>query len=104
MTALHRLARAVFICSLLLSPAAFGQFVQQGPKLVGTGYFKLGGSVFQGVAVSLSADCNTAILGGSGDTFSTGGVWIWTRSGGIFTKHSPKSVSSGAAEGSAEAN
>jgi hypothetical protein len=92
------------VCSLLLLPPAFGQFVQQGPKLVGTGYFKLGGSVFQGAAVSLSADGNTAIIGGSGDNFSTGGVWIWTRSGGVWTQQSPKLVGTGAAEGSTEGN
>jgi uncharacterized repeat protein (TIGR01451 family) len=101
MKARHLVALLVVVCS---QHPAFAQFVQQGPKLVGTGYFKLGGSVFQGVAVSLSADGNTAIIGGSGDNFSTGGVWIWTRSGGVWTQQSPKLVGTGAAEGSTEGN
>ena len=46
-----------------------------GPKLVGTG----AGNADQGYSVSLSADGNTAIIGGPN---STGAAWVWTRAEG----------------------
>ena len=45
-----------------------GEFFQQGPKLVGTGAV---GSTDQGMSVALSADGNTAIVGGPGATTRT---------------------------------
>ena len=43
--------------------SALGQYVQQGPKLVGSSGI---GHTNQGVSVALSADGNTAIVGGPG--------------------------------------
>ena len=55
----------VFVCATLLSSRqALAQFSQQGPKLVGTGAV---GLALQGYSVSLSADGNTAIVGGPTD-------------------------------------
>jgi hypothetical protein len=54
-------------------------WTQQGNKLVGAGAV---GSANQGSAVALSADGNTAIVGGSMDNNSAGAAWVWTRSGG----------------------
>ncbi len=72
-------------------------FTQQGPKLVGTGAV---GSSSQGESVALSADGNTAIVGGSFDGSAAGGAaWVWTRSGGIWTQQGPKLVGSGSAGG-----
>jgi hypothetical protein len=51
-----------------------GNWSQQGSKLVGTGAFQHGSSV------SLSADGNTAAIGGP-TTGSSGATWIFTRSG-----------------------
>jgi hypothetical protein len=48
----------------LQSPVAQAQFMQQGPKLLGTGAM---GPAAQGVSVSLSGDGNTAIVGGPYD-------------------------------------
>lgn len=79
------------------SSAACAQFVQQGTKLtagdeVGTGEF--------GNAVALSADGNTAIVGGANDSSGTGAAWIWTRSGTIWTAQQ-KLVGSGSENGAA---
>ncbi len=79
--------------SLLVSQAAFALFSQQGPKLVGSGAV---GFAFQGQSVSLSADGNTAIVGGEGDNGNVGAAWVWTRNGGVWTQQGPKLVGSGA--------
>ena len=72
---------------------AGGVWTQQGPKLVGTGATA---NAQQGYAVSLSADGNTAIVGGYGDNSGVGAVWIFVRSGGVWTQQGPKLVGSGA--------
>jgi hypothetical protein len=96
----HLVALVVFVGSLLSLHPALGQFVQEGSKLVGTGYYRLGESVSQGASVSISADGNTAIIGGPGDNEFAGGVWIWIRSGGVWSQQSPKLVGTGAGSGS----
>ena len=71
-----------------------GAWTQQGNKLVGSG---AADSAQQGYAVALSADGNTAIVGGHMDTNSAGGAaWVWTRSGGVWTQQGPRLVGSGA--------
>jgi hypothetical protein len=57
-----------------------GVWTQQGSKLVGTGAVYAN----QGVAVTLSADGNTAIVGGSYDNGNIGAAWVFTRSGGVW--------------------
>jgi hypothetical protein len=69
-----------------------GVWSQQGPKLVGAGAI---GGAFQGV-VSLSADGNTAIVGGRGDDNNAGATWVFTRSGGVWSQQGPKLVGTGA--------
>ncbi len=74
---------------------AEGVWTQQGPKLVGSGASS--GSQ-QGTAVALSADGNTAIVGGAGDQLvfngrsydGYGAAWVWTRNGGVWTQQGPK--------------
>jgi hypothetical protein len=83
--------------TLLSSHPALAQFSQQGPKLVGTGAVDFGGGVYQGWSVALSADGNTAIVGGYDDNIAAGAVWIWTRSAGVWTQQGAKLVGSGAA-------
>jgi hypothetical protein len=72
-----------------------GTWTQQGPKLTG------GGESNQaefGTAVALSADGNTALIGGPIDAVSQqGAAWVFTRSGGVWTQQGPKLVGSGAA-------
>jgi hypothetical protein len=90
----HRVALMVLVCATLLaSHPALAQFAQQGPKLVGTG---AAGNAWQGSSVSLSADGNTAIVGGYNDNNNAGAAWVWTRSGGVWTQQGNKLVGSDA--------
>jgi hypothetical protein len=43
------------------------------------------GQAEQGNSVALSADGNTAIVGGRNDNSGTGAAWVYTRSGGVWT-------------------
>jgi hypothetical protein len=70
-----------------------GVWTQQGPKLVGSGAV---GKARQGMSVSLAADGNTAIVGGSADSGFAGAAWVWTRSGGVWTQQGSKLVGTGA--------
>jgi len=70
-----------------------GVWTQQGSKLVGTDAV---GDAHQGVSVSLSADGNTAIVGGPGDNSQIGAAWVYTRSGGVWTQQGSKLVGTGA--------
>jgi len=69
-----------------------GAWTQQGNKLVGTGFI---GNAKQGQSVSLSADGNTAIVGGASDNNNQGAVWVYTRSGGVWTQQGNKLVGTG---------
>jgi len=72
-------------------PAA-AQFVQQGPKLVGSGAI---GAAKQGSSVALSADGNTAVVGGPDDNPNApliGATWVFVRSGGKWIQQGPKLV------------
>jgi len=70
----------------------------QQAKLIGTGY---NGAPTQGTSVALSADGNTAIVGGPRDAFSNtngaliGAAWVFTRSNGVWTQQGSKLVGSG---------
>jgi hypothetical protein len=68
-----------------------GLWTQQA-KLVGTGAIGLAG---QGRSVSLSADGNTAIVGGLYDDGATGAAWVFTRSAGVWAQQA-KLIGTGA--------
>jgi hypothetical protein len=71
-----------------------GVWTQQGPKLFGNGAV---GGADQGASVTLSADGNTAIVGGPGDNANAGAAWVFIRSGGgVWTPQGPKLFGSGA--------
>jgi hypothetical protein len=72
---------------------ALAQFIQQGPKLVCTGAVI---PAQQGESVALSADGNTAIVGGYTDNSNAGAAWVYTRSGGVWTQQGSKLVGTGA--------
>src|SRR5262245_27858072 len=74
-----------------------GVWTQQGNKLVGSGAAPGPTRPLQGLSVALSADGNTAIVGGPGDNNFSGAVWVFTRTGGVWTQQGPKLVGSGAA-------
>ncbi|HEX3070362.1 MAG TPA: hypothetical protein VHX14_17475 [Thermoanaerobaculia bacterium] len=78
--------------ALFLSRPLSAQFSQQGSKLVGSGS---AAGALQGDAVALSADGNTAIIGGRLDNGGAGAVWIWTRSNGVWSQQGPKLVGTG---------
>lgn len=69
-----------------------GVWTQQGTKLVGSG--SVGSMIYQGHSLSISADGNTAIVGGIGDNFFKGAAWIWTKSQGVWTQQGAKLVDS----------
>ncbi len=70
-------------------------WLQQGNKLVGTGAT---GGAQQGFSVAISADANTAIVGGPSDasvwvidwTYWVGAAWVFTRSGGVWSQQGSK--------------
>jgi hypothetical protein len=90
---LFRASVLIFAALLFSSQLALAQFTQQGPKLVGSG--AVGNAAGQGYSVSLSADGNTAIVGGLYDNSGTA-AWVYTRSGGVWTQQWGKLVGSGA--------
>ena len=70
-----------------------GKWSQQGKKLtgaeeVGEGYF--------GSSVALSADGDSALIGGEADKGGVGAAWVFTRSEGKWTQQGKKLTGSGA--------
>jgi hypothetical protein len=58
-------------------------WTQQGSKLVGTGAI---GNASQGASVALSADGNTAVVGGPRDNLYAGAAWVFTRNADVWTQ------------------
>ncbi len=79
-----------------------GTWTQQGGKLTGTA--AVGPDVLQGESVAVSADGNTAIVGGSGDNAYVGAAWVFTRSSGVWTQQGSKLVGTGAVGESGQGN
>jgi hypothetical protein len=79
-------------------PLRIDPFIQQGPKLTGSG--ESGKGLF-GYRVALSADGNTALIGGSGDNSHVGAAWVFTRSGSTWTQQGAK-LTGGGESGKAE--
>ncbi|MFL6799892.1 MAG: hypothetical protein ACJ8F3_21065 [Xanthobacteraceae bacterium] len=74
------------------------QFIQQGAKLVGAGAV---GQAQQGSSVAVSADGDTAIVGGPLDSdpntgAQTGAAWVFTRTNGTWSQQGTKLVGTGA--------
>lgn len=96
-----------FIGAVWAFTRSSGVWTQQGSKLVGTGAI---GSALQGYSVSLSADGNTAIVGGPVDNVGesgpngVGAAWVFTRSAGAWTQQGGKLVGSGAVGSAAMGN
>ena len=86
--------RAVAILGVVfIAHAAAAQFAQQGTKLVGNGAV---GAAQQGASVAISADGNTAILGGWADAANAGAAWVFTRGDGAWTQQGGKLAGTGA--------
>jgi hypothetical protein len=73
-----------------------GVWTQQGNKLVGTGAVTYPYGSEQGNSVALSADGNTAIVGGPSDNSFIGAAWVYTSSGGVWTQQDNKLVGTAA--------
>lgn len=93
----------VFPCAFGISHSIVGAawvFTRSGSawtqqsKLAGTG--AIGPGAFQGTSVALSADGNTAIVGGPFDNNGIGAVWVFTRSNGVWNQQGNKLVGGGA--------
>jgi hypothetical protein len=73
-------------------PLRIDPFIQQGEKLTGAG--ETGGPFFVGglfgFDVALSADGNTALIGGPFDGEGVGAAWVFTRSGSTWTQQGEK--------------
>ena len=83
----------MLIVVAFLGLSAKAQFIQLGSKLVGTG----GSAVAnQGFCVAISADGNTAIVGGPTDNSGVGAAWVYTRSGNTWSQQGNKLVGTGA--------
>jgi hypothetical protein len=54
------------------------------------------GAASQGQAVALSADGNTALIGGSADSGGAGAAWVWTRAAGVWSEQAKLPYGSGA--------
>ncbi len=63
-------------------------WTQQGSKLTGVG--GVGTAVKFGVSVALSADGNTALIGGALDNGAAGAAWVFTRAGGAWAPQGGK--------------
>lgn len=70
-----------------------GVWTQQGDKLVGAGAV---GSSIQGYSVALSADGNTALVGGYCDDNCVGALWVFVRINGTWTQQGDKLVGTSA--------
>jgi hypothetical protein len=68
----------------------------QQARLFGTGAI---GEAAQGVSVALSADGNTALVGGYYDNGGVGATWVFTRIGGTLWSQQAKLVGTGAVGG-----
>jgi hypothetical protein len=73
-------------------PPPYLYFTQQGNKLIGSGAT---GNAWQGSSVSISADGNTALVGGNEDNNGVGAAWVFTRSGGVWNQQGSKLVCAG---------
>jgi len=78
-----------------------GTWSQQGNKLVGTGAV---GNAGQGCSVALSADGNTAMVGGNLDNSNQGAGWVFTRSGSTWSQQGSKLVGTGGQAGPRQGN
>ena len=70
-------------------PVRIDPFIEQGEPLAGRN--EIGEGAF-GYSVALSADGNTALIGGPGDNNSLGAAWVFTRTGGVWTQQGAKLI------------
>ena len=67
-------------------------WTEQGPKLTAAGETAEG---FFGEGAALSADGNTALIGGDRDNGEIGAAWVFTRTGGVWSQQGGKLTAAG---------
>jgi hypothetical protein len=71
-------------------PLQVDPLIQQGEKLTGLGGH---GTPIFGESVALSADGNTALIGGGADDYDlAGAAWVFTRTGSVWSQQGPKLI------------
>jgi RHS repeat-associated protein len=73
-------------------PVRIDPLIQQGVKLTGSSET---GEGHLGFSVALSADGNTALVGGYNDNSGAGAAWVFTRSGSTWSQQGGKLTGSG---------
>jgi hypothetical protein len=73
-------------------PITIDPLVQQGPTNLFPNDLTSGSGSQFGNSVAISPDGNTALVGGLIDNSSKGGVWVFTRSGGVWSQQGQKIV------------
>lgn len=87
---------SVFIWGITPVNITYGQWVQIGNKLVGSGAMPLRGlDVHQGVGVCLSGDGQTVAFGGNYDNSWEGATWVFRKSDTGWVQSGKKLVGSG---------
>src|ERR1035438_4532249 len=77
----------VMLVTFISHNNSIAQYTQQGNKLVTMGVM---GQILFGQSVAISADGNTAIIGGPYDNNMYGASWIFIRSGETWTQQGNK--------------
>jgi len=90
---LEREALLLVLANALAAPLA-AQPVQQGGKLTAADASL---PSYLGSSVAISADGNTALVGGYMDNSNQGAAWVFTRANGVWTQQGHKLVGSGGA-------
>lgn len=73
-------------------PLTIDPLVQQGGKLTGNDLQTNGSGSTFGDAVAISADGNTAVIGGETDNSDIGAAWVFVRTGGVWSQQGHKLV------------
>jgi uncharacterized membrane protein len=88
--------RLILLAMVFIVVALAAGWVSQGSKLVGSSNV---GASQQGVSIALSANGNTAIIGGPYDDSSKGAVWIFIRTAGTWSQQTKIVPSTGVQAG-----
>src|SRR5205085_8246357 len=75
-----------------------GIWTQQGSKIIGDN--SISWNSHQGYAVSISGDGNTFIEAGNNDSNYVGAIWVFTRTGNVWTQQGSKLLGTGATNSS----
>ena len=81
----------LFLAVSIIPNLLFAQYIQQGSKLLSSGAV---GAPQRGTSVSLMGYGNGALVGGPTDNGSTGAMWFYIRTNGVWSQYGTKIVPS----------